>query len=165
MGIAQKTGDFFYPAAYHIGNLERYYLFLTGSAYGSGAVRYSLGNKKAFTIANRMASFYVRAHGNAIRGALLGRGPGFFGTQLTTSAGSRTVGQMAARLSGAAAIGYGLGTAIGSGISYLAWGESGAQKAWDLYKPGGASFLREGLYDMPSNAWYIANTLADNLSG
>lgn len=161
MSFRETAASVFYPAAYHFGNVQKYAIGSIGFAYGSAAARYSLvsraSGKAALTTANRMASFYVRAHVNAVTGALTGRGPGILGTRLTNTAWSKTVGQVAGRVSGAATAGYLLGSIVGTGASALLFGESGSDKAFDLYRPGGASFLREGLYAIPDNAWAIAS--------
>jgi hypothetical protein len=86
-----------------------------------------------------MASFGIRAHVNALRAVA---------TTPFSRGGTTTAGSL---LTGVAA-GYALGSTIGTGISHVAFGDKGRDLAADLYLPGGASFIEEGLLRAPSNA-------------
>jgi len=68
---------------------------------------YAIGNKPTQKIGLQMASYGIRSAGNLGRGALFGRGPGFFGTKFVRG-GSWTLRSA----SGSAAGGYLLGSAI-----------------------------------------------------
>ena len=85
-------------------------------------------------------------------------------TRLGASASSMTVGGLALRVAGGSAAGLALGAAAGTGIAQTVWGESGREKALDLYLPGGAS-LGEQILNIPGNAKYIAEHYRDEWFG
>jgi hypothetical protein len=95
----------------------------TLTAYGIGGAEFVLtGGRSAagITRANKMASFIVRSHANAILGVL--RTPLIRG-------GAMTVG----KASGAVAAGAILGAVVGTAIARAGWGESGQEDALDLF--------------------------------
>ena len=140
-------------AAYYLAkDLETKYWAATLSTATWGAARYLYtGNPATLKFAGKMASFGVRAHSNAVLGVLR--------TPLVTG-GSTTLGGAAAQGVAALALGYTAGAVAGTAVSRVAFGQEGAEKALDLYLPGGAGFIEEGLLSIPSNAWYIASHYA-----
>ncbi len=143
-------------AAYYLAkDLETKYWTATLSTATWGAARYLYtGNPATLKFAGKMASFGLRAHSNAVLGVLR--------TPLLTG-GTTTLGGAAAQGVAAVAAGYTIGAVIGTGIAQVAFGDEGASKALDLYLPGGAGFVEEGLLSIPSNAWTIANHYAEGL--
>ena len=137
-------------AAYYLAkDLEQKYWTATLSTGVWGAARYLYtGNPATLKFAGRMASFGVRAHSNAVLGVL--RTP-------LVRGGASTLGSAAAQGLAAVALGYTAGAVIGTGISQLAFGDEGAEQALDLYLPGGADFISEGVLSIPENAWKIAS--------
>ena len=47
--------------------------------------------------------------------------------------------------------GYAIGSVVGTGAAYAAFGDEGAMLAADLYAPGGANFWDDGLMKMGDN--------------
>ena len=137
-------------AAYYLAkDLEQKYWTATLSTATWGAARYLYtGNPATLKFAGRMASFGLRAHSNAVMGVI--RTP-------LVRGGASTLGSAAAQGIAAAALGYTAGAVIGTGISQVAFGDEGARKALDLYLPGGADFVSEGILSIPKNAWSIAS--------
>lgn len=124
---------------YIAGNAEKYYWASTGAALGFGAGQYFMGRgSSGLRLGSRMVSFGVRAHANAIRAV---------SSTKFVRGGSTTIGSLAA----SAMVGYVLGSAIGTGVSHVAFGDRGRDLAVDLYLPGGASFIEEGILGAPSN--------------
>jgi len=140
-------------AAYYLArDLEQKYWTATLSTATWGAARYLYtGNPATLKFAGRMASFGVRAHSNAVLGVL--RTP-------LVRGGASTLGGAAAQGIAAVALGYTAGAVIGTGIAKVAFGDEGAEKALDLYLPGGADFISEGILSIPENAWTIASHYA-----
>lgn len=68
----------------------------------------------------------------------------------------RAAGGLAARAIWPIASGYAIGATTGTTISWLAFGDEGAVQAADLYAPGGADLVNDGILDIPSNTWKIA---------
>lgn len=127
--------DLYYLAA----NAEKYYWASTGFALGLGSGQYVLGKgSSGLRLGSRMVSFGVRAHANAIRAVT---------STKFIRGGSTTIGSLVA----GAALGYVLGSAVGTGVSHVAFGDRGRDLAADLYLPGGASFIEEGVLGAPSN--------------
>ncbi len=154
--LREHSADTFYQLSYYYGNASRIAgTYLTGQLM-KGTYRYASGTafRTAYAPAARTASFLLRAHGNAIRGVLQ--------TRLTTQAGASTLGGSLARFSGAATAGYVLGSTIGTLTAGAIWGDDAAAKAYDLYAPGGASFIDEGIFGMADNIMTIASHYLDN---
>ena len=110
--------------------------------FGLGRAAYT-GNWKTFQTGLRMASFGVRAHANAVRGVL--------NTPLSTRPGAKTLGRATANFALAVGAGYAIGSVVGTGAAYAAFGDEGAILAADLYAPGGANFWDDGLMKMGDN--------------
>lgn len=100
----------------------------TAYVFGTGV---ALGNPATRSVGKHMFSYGVRAGSNFFRGALFGSGSGFFGTPFVRG-GTLTAGRALASTAAVGA-GYILGAAVGSGISWLFWGEPGRESARDFY--------------------------------
>lgn len=121
-------------------NAEKYYWASTGFCLGLGTGQWAMGRGTSMLRMGRnMASFGIRAHVNALRAVATTP----FRAGSTTTASSLVVGAIA---------GYALGATVGTAISHVAFGDKGRDLAADLYLPGGASFIEEGLLNAPSNA-------------
>lgn len=137
--MALRAIDLWYGAKF----AYTHYWTATGTAAGAGAVRYALtGNPATLQWAGRMASFGVRAHGNAVLGVLR--------TPLVTGS-TTTIGSAGAQLAKSVAVGYVIGAGAGTLASWALFGEKGRDAAHDLYMPGGASFLDDALFEMDTN--------------
>lgn len=143
--IRQASADSFYMLSYYYGNASRIAGTYLTTQLVRGAYMHALKKQSfrtAYAPAARTASFLARAHVNAVRGVL---------STPMVRGGSQTLGKVVAKGSGYVAAGYLLGAGVGIGLSGALFGQSGAEKAWDLYKPGGASFIDEGLFGMADN--------------
>jgi len=134
---------------YYLGsNAEKYFWATTASTAGFGAARYIFtGNAATLRVAGQMASFGLRAHSNAIAAVM----------RTPLVAGGSSVGSILAVQAAAIGAGYMIGATIGTGISQLAFGDEGAALALDLYGPGGADFIDDGLLSIPKNLETIFN--------
>lgn len=129
---------------YAMMHVESAYWGATASTLGFGLGRGAYtGNWKTFQTGLRMADFGARAHVNAIRGV--------FNTPLSRRAGAKTLGRATGNFALAVGAGYAIGSVVGTGVSYAAFGDEGAVLAADLYAPGGASFWDDGLMKMGEN--------------
>ena len=110
----------------------------------SGATGLAIGYKPTRTLGLRMGSYGLRGAANLYRGALLGRGPGMLGTTFVRGGSVNAIS--AARglvgLGQAALLGYAIGSVVGTGIAYAAFGEEGAKDALDFYtNPFGVDYF------------------------
>ena len=120
----------------------RTYRDATAATLAGGAARYLYtGNASTLKYGGRMASFAARAH--------LGGARAILSTTLVRG-GSTTLGGAAAQFVGAVAAGYAIGSVVGTGISYLAFGEEGASAATDLYMNPG-DFWNKGIMGAGDN--------------
>lgn len=110
-------------------------------SFGIGRGLYT-GNWKTAQTGLKMVDFGVRAHANMVRGVL--------NTPLSR-ARPLTLGQASVNFASGVAAGYAVGAVVGTGISYAAWGDEGAVLAADLYAPGGASIVTDGIMAIPEN--------------
>ena len=97
--------------------------YSTAFAYGVGAAEFAVTGGKSWTNitrANRMASFMVRSHWNAVAGVM--KTPFLRG-------GSMTIGSAASAVAAGAVIGVIAGTII----ARVGWGEEGQEDALDFY--------------------------------
>lgn len=149
--LREHSADTFYQLSYYYGNAARIAGTYLTTQLIRGAYRHASGTawRTAYAPAARTADFLVRAHANAIRGV--------FNTKLTRSPKSPTLGGSAARFAGHVTAGYLAGATVGTLIAGHFWGHKGAEKALDLYMPGGASFIDEGIFGMADNAMTIAD--------
>lgn len=148
--IREHSADTFYQLSYYYGNAARLAGSYLSAQLVKGAYRHATGTafRTAYAPAARTASFLARAHVNAVRGVL--------GTTMVRG-GTQTLGGNIARLSGAAVAGYALGATVGTLVSGHVFGHKGAEKALDLYMPGGASFIDEGIFGMLDNIHTIGD--------
>jgi hypothetical protein len=101
----------------------------------SGATGLAIGYKPTRTLGLRMGSYGLRGAANLYRGALLGRGPGMLGTTFIRggSVSATTAARGVFGLAQGALVGYAIGSVVGTGIAYAAFGEEGARDALDFY--------------------------------
>lgn len=110
----------------------------------SGATGLAIGWKPTRTIGVRMASYGFRGAANWGQGALIGRGPGLLGTTFVRhgSVSAASAARGALGLAQGAMVGYAIGSVVGTGIAYAAFGEEGAKDALDFYtNPFGVDYF------------------------
>ena len=133
-----------------IWNAEKIFWGATASTLGFGAARYIFSyNPATLRLGLQMASFGARAHYASLSAIL--------STPLTTAQGSVTLGGAIVRGGTAIGAGYAIGATAGTIIAGEVWGDEGAEMALDLYMPGGADFVTEGLLGIPSNVSTIVS--------
>jgi hypothetical protein len=110
----------------------------------SGVTGLAIGYKPTRTVGLRMGSYGLRGAANLYRGALLGRGPGMLGTTFIRggSVSATTAARGALGLAQGAMVGYAIGSVVGTGIAYAAFGDEGAKDALDFYtNPFGVDYF------------------------